>query len=129
MNCTTKQVMSLPADTIPKLAYAISGKERKLSSVAEVTIFRIIQEALSNIMRHAEAKLATVSLKYSPSFVSVLVQDDGCGFSVPVTFGGFVSGRKLGLAGIRERVKLLNGSFIINASIGNGTSIRIKVKC
>ncbi|MFC1913598.1 sensor histidine kinase [Chloroflexota bacterium] len=112
-----------------EVSFAASGKERTLSSVAEITIFRIIQEALSNIARHAEAKLATVSLKYSPSFVSLLIQDDGCGFLVPDTFGPFVLGRQLGLAGIGERVKLLDGSLTINSSIGNGTSIRIKVKC
>ena len=111
------------------ISIEVTGKVRKLSSVAEVTIFRIIQDALSNIRRHAEANMATISLQYFPSFIRILMQDDGSGFSMPETIGHFATENKLGIVGIRERVKLLNGSFVIRSSVGNGTSLKVEVKC
>ena len=96
------------------ISIAVRGKVRKLSSITTgVTIFRIIQEALNNIRHHFKVNVATVSLQYLPSFVKLYMQDNGCDFSRPETLGHFATEDKLGIAGIRERVRILDGSSVI----------------
>jgi len=111
------------------LSIMVIGKVRKLSSVAEVTIYRIIQEALSNIRQHSEATEATVTLQYFLTFVRLKVQDNGRGFSIPEALGQYAMENKFGLVGIRERARLLDGSFIIRSNDGHGTLLTIQVKC
>ena len=108
---------------------SINGTERQVSSEAKITIFRIVQEALNNIIRHSEATKTDVTLTFWPKSVTIEIQDDGTGFLVPRKLDSFTSENKLGLAGMRERINLLDGSLTINSKPGRGTSLRIRVKC
>lgn len=108
----------------------ITGKEERLDPVLEVAVFRLVQEALNNVKKHAAAHKVEVRIGYSPSYINVVVKDDGKGFDVsslrlhtgmPGSDGGF------GLVGMRERVKLLSGTFEIQSAPGEGTRIQAQI--
>jgi two-component system sensor histidine kinase DegS len=104
----------------------INGKDRRLSTEIEVTFFRILQEALTNVMKHAHATRVRVKLAVSEKEVSLTVEDNGAGFdtsllSIPE------SQNRLGLASIQERVLLLNGICKIESQLGEGTSIFVRI--
>jgi len=84
-----------------------------------INIFRIIQEALNNIVKHAGAQIATISIKKNRKKIYISVSDDGKGFDLKNTQNG------LGLINMEERVKLLGGKFTIKSHTGKGTSIDI----
>ena len=81
-------------------------------------IFRLAQETLHNITKHAQAKSARVTLVRDADSVQLVVQDDGLGFDAGRTRG-------LGLLGMRERVARLRGSFDIDSSPGKGTRVTV----
>lgn len=95
---------------------------RRLPPVVETTLYRVVQEALTNVLRHARAGAATVELSEGGAFVLAVVQDDGVGFDVPATLA---SGRSLGLAGMRERAALLRGSVRLESTLGVGTTVTV----
>lgn len=92
----------------------------RLPRTLENTIFRIVQEALSNVCRHSEADRAAVSVQLSESGVSVTVSDEGKGFDPEG-----VNHRSYGLRGIRDRARLLGGTAEITSAAGSGTTIQV----
>ena len=105
----------------------ISGSERRLEPEIEVTLFRIAQEALSNIKRHSEAKKAAIKLLFTSRKVKLTVSDDGRGFQLPEVLGDLATEGKLGLVGMQERTRLLNGKFSIKSIVGKGTKVVVEV--
>ena len=97
-----------------------------LPTRVEVALYRIAQEALSNIRKHAQAHQATLSLCTDENRVRLTIQDDGKGFD-PDTVGSSIEQGHFGLAGMSERVRLLNGTICIQSEPGTGTSIDIVV--
>lgn len=100
------------------------GPFRNLGEDAELALYRMIQEALSNVVRHSGASRATVELLREPGAVVVLVRDEGRGFEVEEEFEG---GAGLGLLGLSERAEYVGGSVSIESEPGHGTTIRIEV--
>ncbi|MCL7454993.1 MAG: GAF domain-containing protein [Anaerolineae bacterium] len=100
-----------------------SGIEGRLSAEAETALYRIVQEALSNALRHARATRVDVVLQLRDGRIVVLVEDNGRGFDPTESRG---SGR-LGLAGMRERAEGLGGTFAVESHLNAGTSIIIEV--
>ena len=95
---------------------------RRLPAETETALYRIVQEALTNVLKHAEATRVTVRLKLHERFVELLVQDNGAGFDPnAVRDGG------LGLVGMRERVALLGGRMMVDSSEGAGTMLKAEV--
>jgi signal transduction histidine kinase len=92
--------------------------------LAAATTYRVLQEALTNVARHAGATKVVVELKREESALELLVRDDGVGFDVRRALGA-VSG--VGLRGMRERVTLLGGSIQIESRPGQGTVVRARV--
>jgi PAS domain S-box-containing protein len=88
-------------------------------------IFRIFQEALTNILRHAEAAKVVVTLEKNGEFIVLGINDDGKGIAESSMFGVDA----MGLLGMRERVHELNGDFKIKGVPGIGTSIRVQIPC
>lgn len=88
----------------------------------ETTIYRIAQESLTNIIRHANAKNILLKLWAGPSVLSLFIRDDGVGFDVNEKLSQKTD-RHLGLMAIRERVELLGGKLEINSKLGDGTEI------
>jgi signal transduction histidine kinase len=95
------------------------GRERvRLSGEIESTIYRLVQEALTNVVKHAEADRAWVEVTEEEHEVTVSVRDNGTGFDPDQPGGGF------GLVGMRERAELANGRLLIDSSAGQGTTVR-----
>ena len=107
--------------------FRVVGVERRLSTQLETTIFRVIQEAITNIARHARANKASIALHFTRNAIKVDMKDNGAGFDVEEAISSKQRPRGLGLLGMKERVELFNGSFTIRSHSGGGTEIRIKV--
>lgn len=93
-----------------------------LGSEFSITIFRIVQEALTNIQKHAKAKSASVDVQLKDDRIQIDIVDDGIGFEGAVT-GPSAEGSHLGLLGMRERARMFGGTFSISGVSGGGTQI------
>lgn len=93
----------------------------------EINLYRIAQEALNNILKHARASKADVMLEYSKQDVVLVVEDNGAGFVPNKKVRGTNRGRGLGLIGMRERAALLGGVVEIESSRGKGTTVIARV--
>jgi signal transduction histidine kinase len=103
----------------------ISGEEHPVSAPAKTALFRIVQEALNNVIKHAEAKIVKIRLRFSSDAVDVQVSDDGHGFDPQARgSGGRVS---WGLRNMEERATLLGGKFQVRSSPGRGTTLDVSV--
>ena len=91
----------------------------------ETTLYRITQEALTNVTRHANAKRVSVLLERRPDHVSLIVEDDGSGFDAGIQASAAQG--KLGLLGMRERVTLAGGTLEIESTPGVGTTVFVRV--
>lgn len=100
---------------------------QRLPVVAELALFRIIQDALRNVEDHADAQQVTMALKQEGGFVRLTIKDDGVGFdpAVPQVAGGEIAG--LGLLGMRERAKIVSATFTVQSAPHAGTEIEVLV--
>jgi signal transduction histidine kinase len=98
----------------------------RLPPPVETTVFRIVQEGLTNIVRHARAGSVTVRLLQEQDEVTLEIRDDGVGFDPQWLEAPEADGRGLGLRGMRERVAILGGSLQIESAVGKGTTVRIR---
>ena len=111
-----------------KTGFKVIGRERRLSTKVETTVFRVIQEAVTNIARHARARNAVVALHFKKGAIAVHISDDGCGFGVAEAVSSKERPRGLGLLGMQERVELINGIISILSYPGsNGTKVEIEI--
>ena len=104
-----------------------AGKHQRLPADTELGIFRIAQEALWNVERHAKATHVTVTITFTKLQASLDVLDDGIGFIVPPAPGDFTASGQLGLISMQERAKLLNGKLEIQSSPDNGTRVTASI--
>jgi PAS domain S-box-containing protein len=109
----------IPADVHSRVA-----AQKRLIPVTEVNLYRIAQEALNNIAKHAQAKNVGVFLEQVDHRFVLIIEDDGIGFNVEETAN---KAHGLGLIGMGERAALLNGEIEIESSIGNGTTLYVRV--
>ena len=106
----------------------VSGSERRLSTDLETTLFRIAQEALTNVVKYAEASHVQIALGFEAQGVTLEIRDDGTGFDAAQVFDAHDdSGRGLGLLGMRERAELLGGRLTIDSTLGAGTRVRVEI--
>ena len=103
----------------------VTGEQVRLSAQCELTVYRVAQEALSNVVRHAKATSTRVDLHFDDDVVLTVI-DDGCGIAVSSTSSA-TSGSRLGLIGMRERVNLVGGSLDVHARMPNGTVVRATI--
>jgi signal transduction histidine kinase len=111
-----------------KLNIKVEGfTNARLAPPVETAAYRIVQESLTNVAKHARAKHVVVRVQAEPKTgVQCSVQDDGIGFDLSAV-SGVGAQRGLGLLGMRERVKALGGSLEINSSEGKGTELLIQI--
>ena len=109
-------------------ALEVEGAEHRLSPEIEVTLFRIVQEALNNIRRHSQATSGQVKVKYTADAVKITIRDNGKGFLLEKTRGELTNNGKLGLIGMQERTQLLNGKFELHSEPGQGTTVSVEIK-
>jgi len=103
------------------------GTERRLPEEVALVLFRITQEALRNVWRHAEATEAEVTVEFEPNQTRVTVSDNGKGFDLPRAIGDLARDGKLGLAGMQERAQLLGGTLKAQSEPGKGTRITVEL--
>jgi signal transduction histidine kinase len=101
------------------------GFERRLEASVELALYRMAQEALSNIARHAQAKQASLSISFSSEGVSLQVSDDGVGFDLPKNPAEYTANGHYGLLGLHERAELIGATLDIRSSPGKGTSLTV----
>jgi len=110
-----------------KVSFKTTGRKRRLPTPVETTVFRVIQEAVYNIAKHARAKHAGITLRFERNRITVNIWDDGKGFDVNEAIGARDRPRGLGLLGMKERIGLLNGVLDIKSQPGRGTEINIVI--
>jgi len=105
----------------------VVGAERSLPAEAQLLLFRIAQEALSNIRRHAGASMAEAKLEFESDKVTMTISDNGKGFELPDQIEGLASSSKLGIIGMYERARLRGGSLRIQSELDKGTQVVAEV--
>jgi signal transduction histidine kinase len=105
----------------------VVGHVTDVSGDLAIACFRVAQEALTNVVRHARAQHVWIELNQQEDSLELVIRDDGVGFDVTGTVERAVSSGNLGLLGMRERVEILGGSLEIDSQSGQGTGIRISL--
>jgi signal transduction histidine kinase len=108
-----------------RIVVDVLGEEGPVSPAVKTTIFRIVQEALNNIVKHAKAESANILLAFEDKVIRVRVRDDGCGFDLSAKKGSHGGRPSLGLAGMQERAALFGGEFFISSQPGQGTLLEV----
>lgn len=105
--------------------------ETVLSRELEVTVYRIMQESLNNIIKHAKATVAEIYVDTSPDYLNLIIKDNGTGFYFEEQFLYDPNRtRKMnGLKGMKERAELLGGTFTLNTKPGKGTIVVLEIPC
>jgi signal transduction histidine kinase len=106
----------------------VCGPEQRLSEDCEFALYRVTQESLANVVKHARARFATVTVRFEAASAQVCVQDDGRGFVVPARLEE-IAGDHLGLIGMRERLAELGGGLSVTSQPGKGTVVCGHVSC
>ena len=104
----------------------VTGKERRLESHKEVTIFRLVQELLNNAVEYAHASNIQVTMDIDDDLATIAVEDNGSGFDLSDTLTS-ADADKLGLATMRERVEMLGGQLYFDSDLGRGTKISFEL--
>ncbi len=104
--------------------FDIKGELVRLNETKEIILFRILQEAINNIIKHASANAIYITLCYSQEHLKLQIDDNGRGFNLQDQISGSVGPN--GIYNMQHRAKLIEAEFEIDSSIGNGTKITIK---
>jgi signal transduction histidine kinase len=112
---------------VPHIKLELPPEIVNLNSTQELALYRITQEALNNIRKHAQATGIRVSMSVKGEFLHLIIEDDGEGFHVPEVLSELAKSDRFGLMGIQERVWALGGSLTIHSSPGEGACLSIIV--
>ncbi len=125
---TLKQyVQDFEEKTKLSVNFTVMGRDTRLPPYSEVTVFRVIQELLTNVQKHAHATHIQVSLDFQNELIVASVEDDGSGFDVSEVQTSTQQRKGLGLPTIQERTEMLGGKMQIESRIGRGTKVRIEI--
>ena len=117
----TSQLSQIPVN------FNLQGQERRLDTQKEMALYRMVQEALSNVARHSQAHQAAVWVKYGEQSLHITVEDDGKGFLLPVDSTTLTVQSHFGLLSLRERAELIGANLLIRSQPGKGTVISMEV--
>jgi len=109
------------------ILFEARGLKGRLPAQVETALFRIVQEALTNVTRHAAAHTAWVRLEQAGTMLTVSIKDDGQGFNPDEMMPSKTGGKGLGLLGMQERAILLGGALHIDSQPGQGTQVCVKL--
>lgn len=125
VNALEEMIARLAASSPIQVSRDIDPIDGELSKEAQINLYRIVQESLNNIVKHAEASAVRVSLKREANVLRLLIEDNGKGFQAEA-----IAGKKtgLGLTGIAERARVLGGKSEIHSTPGQGTSVRLEMQ-
>lgn len=105
----------------------INGLDQRLSPTVDIVVFRVVQEAINNVVKHAQAKTVSIRLELAPSTLTGSIEDDGAGFDVDNFRRQRQGGGAVGLSGMEERINLLRGKLNIESQPERGTRIRFEI--
>jgi two-component system sensor histidine kinase DegS len=123
-----RYIMTFQEDTGISVSFKNRGASEDIKPVISLTVFRIVQEAINNIIKHAVAKNVSIDLEFREQSLKLLIFDDGLGFNMEklkVRTDDMSSG--FGLLGMKERIELLGGDFNISSEQGKGTRLNIAI--
>jgi signal transduction histidine kinase len=101
--------------------------QRRLDPEVETTVYRVVQEALTNVAKHAEAEHVALILEHRSDHLLAIVEDDGRGFDAEMVLGSPAFGSRMGLVGMKERAALVGGAIQVESSPDNGTAVLIRI--
>ena len=107
--------------------FNLNGHRRRLQPEIETIVFRLVQEALTNVARHAAANHVTIQLDFQNHHLHLTIQDDGRGFDPNQALSPQSGRRSWGILGMQERVSLVNGQWDIQSTPGQGTTIEVTI--
>jgi signal transduction histidine kinase len=102
------------------------GEVRRLFPESELAVYRIAQEALNNVIKHAQARHVAVHLRFAET-LSVSIRDDGAGFAMPDRVDALTDRGHFGLIGMRERAELIGARLVIQSAPGQGTTVELSL--
>jgi two-component system sensor histidine kinase UhpB len=105
----------------------LTGQRHRLSPEIETVLFRITQEALTNVAKHADAQHTTIKLAFCEGQVELVIEDNGSGMTPEQMNRRQVRHQGWGLAGIQERAALVGGTFDIDSAPGQGTRLTVHI--
>jgi PAS domain S-box-containing protein len=118
---------NLTKDHGVKVTADVDDVDDLLPKDAQLTIYRIFQEAMNNIGKHAEARNVSISIRRDDGRIAFLLEDDGKGFDLTNVYLKNAAERGLGLAAIDERVRMLNGVLSLSSEEGKGTRVSFEI--
>ena len=126
----TAAIEAIVEDANEKLPHGaklrVTGKAERVAEAVELALFRIAQESLRNVAKHARATSAAVELAFTPDAINLSISDDGVGFNAS-NVSDLARAGKLGLVGMKERCELVGGSFEVRSDHQQGTRILVTV--
>ncbi|MDQ6901602.1 MAG: histidine kinase [Bacteroidota bacterium] len=108
-----------------EIQFDVKGNKYRLESQRELILFRIVQEVLHNIIKHAKATSIAMALSYDPAKFSLTVTDNGVGFDASEIDSNNPNGCGLGIRNMYNRAKIINGAFKLTSTLGAGTTITL----
>jgi hypothetical protein len=118
------QVQRINRLGLVELFFSVSGEEREIDNQKKLVLYRIAQESIQNIIKHAEASRVEILLRYDKQVFKVIITDDGKGFNDETINGNH---RGLGLRNVSTRAALIGGEALIKSEINKGTVIQINM--
>ncbi len=109
------------------VVFKATGSDRRLRAEVELALYRMAQEALSNVARHAHAASAEVALDFGADTITLAISDDGCGFDVPESPAEMAPEGHYGLLGLHERAELIDGRLTIQSKPDQGTLVTVSL--
>ncbi|MRR24182.1 sensor histidine kinase, partial [bacterium] len=106
-----------------KGSFRLTPADFKIEEKTSIVLFRIIQEALTNIIRHSGASVAGINITIKPSFIELVIKDNGRG----VDPDAVIDPKSFGITGIKERVKNISGDFTLTGERGKGTTLTVRI--
>jgi signal transduction histidine kinase/ligand-binding sensor domain-containing protein len=110
-----------------RIAFEATPEAAGIPAGLDMTIFRVVQEAISNVLRHARATTIRVVLQHEPASLRLLIEDDGIGFDPEAVNQRVKRGEHLGLLGMTERVTNSGGTIRLDSRVGAGSRIEIQI--
>ncbi len=106
---------------------SVKGEEKRLAADVELAVFRVVQEALTNVEKHAQASKLEMTISFTAESLDILIKDNGKGFELSGELSDLPRGGRLGLVGMDERVRLIGGKLDIESGTDKGTTVSIHV--
>jgi two-component system sensor histidine kinase DegS len=124
-----QNLQNFERDTGSVCSFQVEGTSHPLPPILEIAVYRIAQEALANVRKHAQANKVDVILRFEADDLCLEVRDNGKGFDLSRALIGSRSGEHLGLSGMKDRAETLGGTMNIETAEGAGTTVALTLPC